>query len=945
ALSGTTQQITLFGQTLTLKDEGTQGTQQCKSVSASYAQSVVKVALSGELSFLGNTSTFCNLTVGSDGSVSVAQANLVSSPGVSVVPNAVTLTSLQIAVTNNKPSLQAAVAVSLPPPLGGTTPDRATFSVAADGTISGGATISVLNSPQTLSVASATAVLQKVALELDFSNLKANSQVQVWGAVCLKANATGCGTSSGGPAVTLGVLSDATKPGLTVGFDGTVKVPNIAVSNGPIMLSQTFIVLGINTVQGSIDLSAGSPKVSLTIGGTFGVNLPSVTSTITFTGFKIASDGSVSFDPTGIQSGSFSVAGIIGLDVSKPVISSQTAQMWVPNGSAPSGSNTSTKPDSVQVTTDFYVSFAGSVDIGGGAFSAGIRKLLFYHTTTGETHFLVDSAGFAIPGVVAMQAELKYDMIDANNWNVLVGGTATAIALGNAGLILVGDVGATNGKPVVGIFVAANGLEIALTPTPIVITGLGGGFFLNPPADALALVKQLCGVSGPDADKVAAPPAAIAVLLYAAVSIVSDEVITGKVLFTVTNAEFDIDGAVTVFPALNASGVELDGDAHLSIVFGHFSVTGSVNVTVKALGIVSGTGGIAFALYDLNTWSINGAFNAQVYGIFNASGTLSISPAGFLLDGTVSASYTILIASITGGFAAQVWYLPGGNWGGYASASVSAQVLGGAISATGTITGALIHTSAMTIGSTQIPAGTMLFASGEIKASAMGQSVDETVWVQAINGQTSAGFGDDATMDQAIQAAKDEANNLNQQTQAIQQSLATASVQADAISIPATELAAAYNKVTTFSGLQGAIAVGIPQYEEIVSLAPGTDTSYYGAYGTILSQSDAPSDTAIVRQLGDSVSKGLNFAAGMVANLQKALGAAQVQTTQLAQSPPPALPTRSPISSASLTAKDGSQAATFSIDASTASQATAAAQQGLQQAAAYESAVRQQASA
>jgi len=934
ALSGgTSQQISLFGQTLTLKDEG-----QCQAVNASYAAPVLKVSLSGELSFLGNTSTFCNLTVGTDGSVSIAQASLLSSPA-TIVANTLTLDTLSIVtVAGHGPTLHADLAVAPPAPLGGSTPDHAAISVSADGTVTGGTTITVLQpgTVQPVTVGTATVALQKVALALDFSNLKANSQVQVWAAMCLQANASSCGATGGGPAVVLGTLSDATKPGVTVGFDGTVKVPNIGIVNGPITLSATFIQLGINSVQGSVDASGGGlPKVSLTIGGSFGVSLPAVTSDITFTGFQVSSAGQVNFSAAGISNGSFSVAGIVALSVSKPVISTTPTTIWVPSGSAPSASSGTTKPDSTQVTADFYLSFGGSVDIGGGAFSAGVRKVLFYHTTTNETHFLVDSAGFAIPGVVAMQAELKYDQKDANNWNILVGGSANAIVLGNAGLILVGDVGATNGQPVVGIFVAANGLQITLAPTPVTITGLGGGFFLNPPADAIALVKSLCGVQGPDQNKVAAAPAKVAVMLYAAVGIVSEAVINGQVLLTVTNQEFDIDGKVTVFAALQGAGATLEGDAHLAIQFGHFAVTGAVDVTVNVLNVVSGNGSIAFALYDANTWSINGAFNAQVFGLFNASGSLAISPAGFLLDGQIAGTYTILIASVTGGFGAQVWYLPGGNWGGYVTASLSAQVLGGALSATGTITGALINAPGK---------GLMVFASGDLKASALGASWEGTVWVQFVGGQASAGFGDDPTMDQAIAAAENEANSLNQQTQAIQQSIAAAQVQANQISIPVTELAAAYSRIVNFSQLQQIVAVALPEFDYIQSLPAGTDTSYFSAYNTILYQSDAPGDTAIVRQLGDSVSNGLARAQGMVAGLQTALGGMQVQTTQLAQSPPPAIPKASPISASTLTSDSG-KVVSFRVDAAVAAQATSAAQQGVTQAAAYESAVRQQATA
>jgi len=422
-------------------------------------------------------------------------------------------------------------------------------------------------------------------------------------------------------------------------------------------------------------------------------------------------------------------------------------------------------------------------------------------------------------------------------------------------------------------------------------------------------------------------------MLYGQASIVDANIANGQVLLTITDQAVQIDGTVTVLQVVNLPGVTMQGAAHLSIPLGSGGAEGDVSLNVNYIGLVTLQTDFQFAVYSATAWAISGNVTAHVFGTFDATGDLSVSPAGFLVEGSVDGSYTIWIATITGGFSAKVWYFQGGSWGAYVAFDISASVLDGAVSATGTLAGALVSSSQ----------GPIIFASADLKVDYTLGSWEGTVWVQFQNGNLSAGFGDDPAMDAAIAAAQQEAQNMVNQAQQVQGAIASAKASASQIAIPLDSLAAAYNRIANQSALQfifGGIGGEYLAYE--TNVMPASAQTYFSTYLNILTQTGAPADTQRIDRLADSVVSELTTIQTLLPGVQQQLSAIQNQTAQLARTPIPAPPAGSPATVALVTDSKGHTLPTFRLNATAAQQQAQAASQGVAQATAYTQQVQQQ---
>src|SRR6185437_13457475 len=106
-------------------------------------QGALALTLTGQVTFLGNTSRFYGLKVSTKGQVSLAGASLISKP-LTIVAN--TLTVDDLLIQNN--ALRTDLSVTLPDPLNSGGPQKVNFSIDAQGHIAGGAVIAVINEPE-----------------------------------------------------------------------------------------------------------------------------------------------------------------------------------------------------------------------------------------------------------------------------------------------------------------------------------------------------------------------------------------------------------------------------------------------------------------------------------------------------------------------------------------------------------------------------------------------------------------------------------------------------------------------------------------------------------------------------------------------------------------------------------------------------------------------------
>ena len=548
----------------------------------------------------------------------------------------------------------------------------------------------------------------------------------------------------------------------------------------------------------------------------------------------------------------------------------------------------------------------------------------------------MDSADFTVGNFLDMQAAFRYDESPSTGWSILLGASATVMQ--QAGFIVVGTIGevVNNGKAETraGLFVAGKGLHIPIPGTPIAITGLGGGFFLNPTPQDLQLVQSLCQV-GQDTTKIRAQDATWAVLLYGQASIVDPNIAQGQVLITLSDAQFRIDGTVTVFGAMNIPGANVNGDIHLGFTLGNVGAEGLIDVKVDYVGVVTGGGGIGFSVYGANQWAISGNLSLNVFGEFQSDGdTLFIGPGGFYAVADIQGGFDVLFVSVTNGIRAQIWYFQGSDWGAYVTVDVSASVLDGLVSATGSLSGALVNTGQ----------GLLVYANAQLQVHTPVHDWTGTVWVQFQNGSASAGLGDDPDMDAAIAAAQQQAQDMMGESNAVAGAIAAAKATASDISIPKGDLAAAYQKFAQMSFWQllgNGLYDEYDQYEVNALAAQPAVAPYFQRYWAMLNQVGAPGDTLLIQGLAtDSIPGILSRIQGGLPAVQQKLNAVQVQITPLVTSPAPP-PRSSPITPPTGSAATGTLRS-FTVNATVAKQNRDAATNGAAVAKAHEQQVRAQ---
>ena len=925
------QTVALFGAQLALQNEQVNG-QSCPALGVAYASPVVTLTLSGQITFLGNTANFCKLSVGSDGSVSIVQGSLLSAP-ITIAPNVLTLDTLMIVSQQGTPALRAAFSATLPAPVSST--QHGSVTISKSGVASGALDLALLTPAKTqaFTFGQVSGALSAVNVHLNIGTPApgaAPSEVEAVAELCFKSGA--CPRQSGtGHELDLGsVTGNSILPGIVVGFDGKVQIRNLTLAT-PDTLGYGPVELGIATAA-----APGDGTFGVDLAGGLSIAVSAVTSEVQFKNVSLTSQG-LQFGANWLTGGSLTIADVFSITISNLAFANHDTTIAVPLGSSSSGSS------STNVSVSSFVRASGGVSLA-GVFTGGVRQVLVYQGTDGSTHVLVDSAGASVPALGSIFATLSYT--DApNGFDILVGGSVT---IGTVGVAVVGDVGKMGSTEHIGLFVAVKGLTIPVPGMPVIqIAGLGGGFFLNPTQADVDAVHQACGVAEADLThlQVVSSPT-FAVFLYGEAQIVSTELVDGQVLLTVENDELALDGNVKIIKAINNQYVKVEGDIDLVIGFAPAFADGSISITALAPGMLNATAKVEFYVVDANTWGIAGVIPTATLmdELAINDGQLFVGPAGFFLGGDISGTYSFTLFSVTGDFSAKLWYFTQTkDWGAYVSLGVEVSVLDGALTAKGTIAGALVSAP---------PASPLIYISGELTASALGESWTGTVWAQFQGGKLSAGFGDDPAMDQAIADAEAQAQAMVQAGASTQAALTAARQQASQVVISSSALAAAFQAIAGMNAWQYIGTLGLLQdgYEK-----PNLPTlaAYFPRYDSLLQQEGGPTDSTRIRILHDSLTSELTALGGEIGTVTAALQRLTVQTTQLSQTPLPKVPAAPPVT-ASMTKpvlpQHGTGATTvtvtnapsFSVDPAAKQQWVSVLTQRQAAAQAYEQQVRQE---
>lgn len=649
--------LTLFGLTFTLADQVcATGAPATPALRVSRASGVVRLSLAGTLQAFGNTTSFCGLRVGSDGGIGLDGARLLRD-SVVLAQNLVALRTLDFgtaaagaSATPNatQPALSAEFGFTLPAPLSGRPRQTARITIRRDGSITGGATVVLINetnpdvATNDLVLGSAVTIRpRRLAVALDFADFVGQSKVQAVVDMLVHEKPAENGSTVGTSLrrVRFGSLVNGVPAGqLELGFNGSFSAPTVSLDPQPFDITFEALRLTVSSVAGP---QAGSNQL-FTMSGSVGLTLPSVEASLGFSDFSISKTGQVALGA--VTDGSLSVAGIFTGTLTAPVLirgpqivrfrggeSATTCPQPVP----PTGPPTPADYDAIlravedyrrgkvdtpqnaaddEVAVDFLLCFGGTVSVKKDATSApllngGIKQFLLmrtYHTDPAQrkVELVVRDASLEISNVVSVNANLRYSS-RPGGFDLLVKGSAKVKPLGGS-IALYGMV-EQRSSPVgdevplrAGLFVAVSGaFALPLIPPATVayLTGIGGGFFYRPRPNVFSDVATMVGMqplSRAEQAMLTSGGAGFAVMLYAEVKgpDPTGTVFEGKALISVTAAGFAMQGQFDMLRAAFATSQSLGPDnadrikLRGTLVLGWRPVAfrGSVEVDVRFAG-------------------------------------------------------------------------------------------------------------------------------------------------------------------------------------------------------------------------------------------------------------------------------------------------------------------------------------------------------------------------
>jgi hypothetical protein len=858
SISGVDQQqeLELFGAKFRLKDSTANGQMVYPALKVEPSNGAVAVTLSGQITFLENTSSFYGLRVSTRGEVSLAAAKLLSNP-IEVVQNYFWVDSLNIA--NN--ALRADLSVMLPEPLNTGGKQRGYFTVNTRGEVSGGVNLALINQQPSVTGEPPTHLdmggfanihLRYLGLKLDFAHLRDNSAVEIVTDIYVQGKAEN--------RIKWGdVVGGTVQPGLRIGFNGSVTLGTISMGNA--------FQFDLEAVKLKITEVAFPPQTqgfAVSISGELSLNVSAVSGFLTFEGFTITSQGDVVFSPDGIKGGGLKIADILSLEVFGFGFSATPTQIKVQGGGMPSGN---TGPSSAEQTIDVnsYVTFGGRISIL-DVFSGGVDQFLLYRDTQNYTHLLIRNANLKIMDFVTFSADFKYDE-SAAGWEMLLGGKGKI--MGSYEITVVGAL-AQDTKTRFGMFLAVTGLTIQIGPY-VQISGLGGGFFLNPKTEWIDYVRLKAGVAQTQGVNIETPPdASFAIMLFGEAGIVTSALIKGRILLTITDVFFRLDGFVQIL----SQGDRFQGDIHLQIAFKSASVQGNIGFQINYGAVVDGKGFLDFYVFSEQAWGIHGEAHMKIIAMLQADAELMIGPPGFYLHASITAGFNIWVIQIDQVMEATLWYQDASKqWGAYVKIGLKVSVLGGVLSAEGMLHGALILTQG----------DPLIFAAASLKASVVGTSWEGWVWVKFQSNQVTGGFGQDPSMMEAIakaQSVGDEMKNAKDETQAAVDQ--AKQLGPPAVSLTTADLAAAYRNLQKWNSTGYGMAMGLIEWQEDYG---GADNSTIQAYRTwyigVLKQHGAPGDTNVIRQYATDVANGFAAVSSDRPQVEARIAALTMQIQQL----------------------------------------------------------------
>ncbi|MEO0857289.1 MAG: hypothetical protein AAFY55_10605, partial [Bacteroidota bacterium] len=674
-------------------------------------------ARSGRLTLMEQAIDFQDISVATDGQFNLGQATV---RDVDLVEDYVALQTLTLSASNARMRLAATLEATLPAPVDSEAEGTLTIDRnAADGTVNVAAAVAFQTDLRydLGDNGFATFELTKAGVELDVVTPE-NSGVYANGRVLIPRRQ---GDRASGEAEILFGEATGFPANAGLGYSPGQGLRYNATGHAAFAVEFGFFDLSVTADASVSDQS----QFQVVLGGTAGFTVPNVAASLGYEGLTITPDGVTDWGNLD-GTGSVSVMDIVSLGLGKFVYEeaaegeSFTIQIAESTGDTPADPSAAPPTrevsgvrrylcfgpcsDAVQGGTPpapsrgdaLTISLGGSGNAdGGGGFSGGVGRVLFYETADATKLFAVDDANLAIGQLFEMNASLLYES-GPDGVLLRASGTGAFEAGGQAvGAAIAGSFSNKNDELSFGLFVAvAADAGVPIVPGVVTATGLGGGFFYKPAPEDLRMVTD--AIQGAPFNYTPVREGGIptslnadfAAMLYAKAGIgnaVAPYIIDAQAYFQVTNESVYLDAQGTVLELDgegSPAGAELRAGLYIGAQYEPFFLEGGVALDLAVPVVLTGD-------MDLNLfmgmpegqsnliWGIIGEADFEVYSILDADGTFLASSDGFLIEAGMGIEADIAsIISINAQARASIWLIdaPGFSmpFGAYATFSAEA---------------------------------------------------------------------------------------------------------------------------------------------------------------------------------------------------------------------------------------------------------------------------------
>jgi hypothetical protein len=822
------QQFSLFGATFTLK-RFADAPDAPLVLAYDGASRVFTLTMSGEvaLPFTTNVPRFRGLRVATNGTVSLAQANLITQPVV-MVPQVLTLATLDI--TDSR--LRAGLDVTLPAPVAQDGTQRVHFSVAADGSVHGGGTVVLVDNAGGTGarLGVATSHLRYLDLDLAFNGAGGRGALRAVGDLDVmndSRNRINLGYRAGG----------VVHPGLTVEFGGPVRWGNIRLAQDSVRLGYEVLNLTLREIT-----VTGTPSnFELGFSGRLAFAVPAVTGGLQFQGFRMDSGLQPTFASMSVTGGHLGIANVVTMQLDDFALGMGETTIQVPAGTMPTAQSADVSTDMQDVRVSSYVSLGGSIGVGAGCggapdkclFSGGVERIQFYRTVDGgRTSFVVRGAEMVLGDMLDMRGDLLYREGQAGGFELLLGASAEIMRQFSGTVVGVFD----NTEPELraGLFAAIGG-AIPLAP-PVVLAEVGGGFFYNARPEYLQVVQAHAGVGG--GASLSPPTGRFTGLLYGNLTIEPGPLADARVLLTVSEQNARLQGAMTLLPAVTFGDQPmLSGDMDLLVGFRKKYAEGNFALRASYGPLLDGNGSLEFYVYGTDAWGVHGGGDLKYLSLVEGGADFFVGSPGFIVSGNLAAGFDFWIVAVRGEMDAAMWWQrQPADLGAYVSVAAEAALLGGVLSGSGTLRGALVGGGGS---SPLVYAGAL--ATG---CAALVGCVDANIWAKFQDGRVNGGFGRDPVMDQVIARANGVRDGMYASRDAVRDNVAESRPAPDALALSSEELVQIYAQMQRSdpSGITGIFGNGKGWEENYAAYSPNwsTEAAYYDWYRVMAAQMEAP---------------------------------------------------------------------------------------------------------